>query len=192
MGPTASDSLEPALLQLLQEVQSLKAQLSASEQQREQERQQFQAELNLLAAQQQQLIESLHNSHSEPSSLLAYLKGQKRHHQDLQQQQEIIRKNQIASVENYDRLGKWLREELPKLTQNSTGERPIWNLFGSFDLLEWGKLILGIVLITGIVSAVQQYLPGGQNERLQVMDDKISIIWSDLRKTQKFLGMPQK
>jgi hypothetical protein len=186
VNTTQSNSVEFVLLELLQEVQSLKGQLSASEQQRYQEWQQFQAELNRLATQQQQLIENLHNSPSDPAALGAYLKSQQQHYQDLQQQQEIIRKNQMASASHHDSLNKWLRQELGSSKSEARG-----SLVGNLGLLGWMRLGVGFLLLTIMAISIQQYLPIGHRNLLKLIDEKIYIIWRDQKATQKFLRMPQ-
>ncbi len=185
-------STETILLQLLQEIQSLKVQINTSEQQRNQDREQFQTKLNQLADQQQQLLKIIHTAEPNTSPILELLKKQEYYLKEHQQHQQIIRKNQIASAENADKQHTQLKQELSTLSRFSNSGRPLIQLFENLEPIGWAKLMLGILLINLVTNLTLPYLPGGISQVLKLMDRKIFLIWQDQKDTQKFLGVPQK
>jgi hypothetical protein len=185
-------STETILLQVLQEIQSLKAQISTTEQQHNQEHEQFQAELSQLKNQQQQLQKFIHTIEFNPSPILETLKKQEQYLEEHHHHQIIIRKNQLASAENTDNQHKQLKQALSTFNRSSNEGRPLMQLFENLEPMGWAKLMLGILLINLVTNLVQPYLPGGIGQTLKLMDSKIFLVWRDHKNTQKFLGVPQK
>jgi hypothetical protein len=192
MKALPDDPLEPMLLQLLQELRSLKEQHDRTAHQHHQEQQQFQAELQRLEQHQQELLDILQTIQAESPQTVDHLQNQQQHNQEAQNQLTAIRKNQIATFDEMSSLGKWLRDKLPTLKGDPEDGRPALHLFDDSGPLLWIKVGLGFLVLTLIANAVLQYLPGGANERMKLMDEKIFLIWRDQKNTQKFLGMPQK
>jgi hypothetical protein len=186
---TPTDTL---LMQILQEIKSLKTQINTNEQLYKQDREQLQPELSQLTAQQQKLLTIIQTTESKTSTVLESLKKQEQYLEEHHHHQIIIRKNQLASAENTDNQYKQLKQALSTFNRSSNEGRPLMQLFENLEPMGWAKLMLGILLINLVTNLVQPYLPGGIGQTLKLMDSKIFLVWRDHKNTQKFLGVPQK
>jgi chromosome segregation ATPase len=185
-------STEPILRQLLQEIQSLKVQLNTTEQQHTTEREQFQTELNQLAAQQQQLLNIINTAESNKFQILESLKQQEQYLQEHHQQQQIIRKNQLAISENLNQQYNHLKEGLNALRRSSGPSSSLLQLVRNSEPIELAKLVLGLFLVNLVSSLILLYFPGGINQTLKLLDSKVALLWQEQKDIQKFLGVPQR
>jgi hypothetical protein len=147
--------------------------------------------LEQLETQQQQIIVTLETAPSVSSDVTDYLRSQQKHQQQLLDQQNVIRKNQVASAENLDKQNKWLCQEVGELSRTNQG-RPGARLFENLEALGWTRLLLGILVIHLLAGYIQPHLPGSVYQILKLMDQKIFLIWRDQQDTQKFLGVHNK